>query len=504
MLYVRMVFIMLVSLYTSRIVLNTLGVVDYGIYNVVGGVVAMLVTLNGALTGTSSRFITYAIGKGDFTQLRKTFNSCVTIHLIISGVILLITETAGLWFVMNKLVIPSDRMAAAMWVYQCSVLSMSVSIVTAPYNALIIAHERMSAFALVSVFEATAKLGAVVSIAWFLYDKLIVYAILILVIQIIIMLLYFFYCKRKFKEAKRNKLCWEKKLSREMLSYAGWSIGGYLSIIAYTQGINILLNLFFGPVVNAARAIAIQVQNAVMQFYQNFLMAVVPQITKSYAQNDFEYLHTLIIYSSKFAFFLQLIIAFPIFLQADYILKLWLGIVPDYTVSFVRIMLLVCIVYTLSFPLVKAIYATGNIRKYQTLETAILVSVVPIAYVALKFAHISPVGVFAIYLGIEVIAQIVRVLIICPRIKMEVKRYFWDIVMPVVKTLFCVLLLGVAYFQISYRHTFSGFVMVTAISLFACGLVIVVAGLNRKERRFVAEKIKNRIPGFQRKHDERS
>lgn len=332
MLYIRMLLIIVVTLYTSRIILNTLGVEDYGIYNVVSGVIVMLSFLNSSLGGAGARFIAFTLGKGKQDELKRIFSTVLCVHFILAGGIFIMGETVGLWFVLHKLVIPVERLTAALWVYHCSILTTVVAIISVPYNSLIIAHERMGAFAYISIIEVILKLFVVGLLVYIPYDKLIVYAILYLVVQVIIRLIYNYYCFTHFPESK-TPLKWYPHLLKKIAVYAGWTINGNLAVIGYTQGINILLNLFFGPVVNAARGIAVQVQAAVMTFVQNFQMAIRPQIIKSYAISDLEYMQTLVIASSKYGLFLMLILAFPIFLCIKSVLNIWLGIVPEYTVS---------------------------------------------------------------------------------------------------------------------------------------------------------------------------
>ena len=316
LLYARMLLVMAVTLYTSRVVLRALGVEDYGIYNVVGGVVAMLGFLNGSLTAATSRFLTFELGKGDDGDLNRVFRCSVTVHYLLAVLILLFAETAGLWFVLEKLVIPAERLNAALWAYQCSVFTILVSIVSTPYNALIVAHERMEAFAYISVAEVLLKLGVAFAIIQPVGDKLIVYALLLAFAQFLVRLLYTVYCSRYFPGI-RSRLLWDKEISSKIFSFAGWAMNGNLAVMGYTQGLNILLNLFFGPSVNAARGIAVQVQSAVSQFFNNFFIAVIPQIVKSYAQNDLESMHKLIIGSSKYAFFLALLLVVPLMVTTE-------------------------------------------------------------------------------------------------------------------------------------------------------------------------------------------
>ena len=293
LLYFRMLVTMAVSLYTSRVVLNILGVEDFGIYNVVGGIVAMFGFINGSMTSATQRYLTFELGQNNRAQLTKVFSTSLSIHGIISFLIIVLAETVGLWFLWNKMQIPADRMNAAFWVFQCSVAASVIMIMSVPYNAAIIAHERMSAFAYISIIEVSLKLLIVCFLRYFHTDKLILYAALIVIVQFLIRLCYSWYCNRHFNETK-YRWSWDKGLFKEMTGFASWNMFGSLAAITFTQGLNLLLNMFFGPVVNAARGIAVQAQTAIGQFSSNFQTALNPQITKSYATGDMEYMHGLI------------------------------------------------------------------------------------------------------------------------------------------------------------------------------------------------------------------
>lgn len=303
MLYIRMLFMMGVSLFTSRVILETLGVEDFGIYSVVGGIITMFAFINGGMVSATQRFITFEIGKGNVEKLKSVFSTSLQIHALISLIIILLGETVGLWFLYEKMVIPEARMDAAMWVYQCSIIACVVNIMSIPYNADIVAHEKMSAFAYISIVEVSLKLIIVYLLLLSPWDKLIVYAILLLLVQFSIRFVYSHYCHKHFEETN-YKHQWNKPLLYEMISFAGWSFWGSLSVVLYTQGLNMLLNVFFGPVVNAARGIAVQVQSAVQQFTTNFQMALNPQITKNYAVGDLDQMHSLMFRSARFSFFL--------------------------------------------------------------------------------------------------------------------------------------------------------------------------------------------------------
>lgn len=487
LLYVRMVFLMAVTLYTSRVVLRMLGVTDFGIYNVVGGVVTMLGFVSGSLGGATSRFITFELGRGEQGDVRHVFRCAVSVHYLLAGIVLLVAETAGLWFVMERLVIPPERMAAAMWVYQCSVLTFVVSILSAPYNALIIAHERMGAFAYISIFEALAKLLAVFSLAWSVSDRLATYAVLLLAVQVSIRLAYNFYCVRHFPETDARWL-WDRGLSRRLFSYAGWTLNGNLAVIGYTQGINVLLNLFFGPAVNAARGVAVQVQSAVNQFFSNFMMAVRPQIVKSYAQGNLVYMHGLVLSSSRYSFYLVLLISVPVLVNAEYILSLWLGTVPAHTAAFTRLMVVACMNYALSNPTLMAIHATGDLKKFQLVEGSLLLTVLPVAYLLLAYAHISPEAVFMVYLVIETLTQFVRVWIVYPRIGLARRRYLTEVLGPIAGVCLPLLPIGWAL-HLHAATSWTGLLANSSLCVACTTLILAVFGLRRSERQFVRARI---------------
>jgi O-antigen/teichoic acid export membrane protein len=476
-----MLFVLAISLYTSRVILNALGVEDYGIYNVVGGVVMMLSFISNSMAGASSRFITYSLGKGNETDLKNTFSSILYVHYMLAIAIILLAETIGLWFVSTKLVIPPDRFIASMWVYQCSILSVAFGIVSVPYNSLIIAHEKMNAFAYISVLEVILKLAVAITVKYITVDKLIIYAIFVLIIQVTIMLLYIIYCKKKFIESN-SRAKYHKRTVKTILSFSCWTMNGNLAVAGYTQGLNILLNLFFGTIVNAARGIAVQVQNAVMNLVSNFQVAIKPQIVKSYASNDFQYMHTLILAASKWGYYLMLIIATPILLCADSILKLWLGVVPAYTVGLVRIMLIGCLLQPLSNAIISAIHATGDIKKFQIYEGTTLLLVVPIAYILLRWFNITPEMVMLVYVAIEILAQCIRIWIVLPKIRMDYSLYFKKAIYPLVSPTIC--MFALLYFcRINEELSFfavAGYVVLSIIYIIIC---ICVLGVTKEERK---------------------
>lgn len=384
LLYIRMLFIMAVSLYTSRVILQTLGVDDYGIYNVVGGFVAMLAYLNSVFVDSSQRFISYTIGLGDRERLRKVFITSFTIQIIIAAIILIAAETIGLWFVNNKLVIDPSRLNAANWVYQCSILSLIVTILNVPHRACIVAHEQMSIYAYVSIVEAVLKLVIVYLLLIVDMDKLILYSLSYLFVSIVIPLWFTIYCIRRNEESSLG-VGLDKDTFREMFSYSVWIMVGNLGFSFKDQLSNIIMNLFLGTVINAARGIATQVNGVIMSFANNFLMALSPQITQQYAAKNYDRCVSLTNVGARFSFYLMGIITIPLIVNINYVLHLWLGIVPEYTSAFVVITLIASVYYAASKTLTVAIQASGDVKLFQIVISLIMLTEIPIAYVLLKF-----------------------------------------------------------------------------------------------------------------------
>lgn len=485
LLYIRMLFIMAVQLFTSRVVLNTLGVVDYGLYNVVGGIVTMFAFLNGAMVTSTQRYITFELGKGNLQRLKEVFTTCVQIHLIISLIIIILGETVGLWFLYEKMVIPEERFTAAMWVYQLSILTMCVQVMSVPYNSDIVAHERMGIFAAISVIEVILKLAVVYMLVIGNFDKLILYAIFIAIIQLLIRLFYTKYCNKHFPESRLIRT-FDKQLMSEMGKFMGWNIWGNLAATLFGTGVNLLLNMFFGPVVNAARAIAVQVETTIANFSTNFLMAVTPQLTKLYAQRNLQDMHKLLFRASKFTFMLLLVLSLPVVIEAEMILKVWLKIVPDYTVIFLRLLLCIVIVDSVAKPLMTAAAATGDVKLYQSLIGGILLSIVPVAYVVLKLGG-SPESVYLVHIIICVVAFVTRLWVIKPMIKLSLRQYFSCVIFR------CLIVLAVSLplcILIKYILPVGILpsIIVCAVSIVVALAVSYLLGLTTSERQFVHTK----------------
>lgn len=491
LLYVRMLFTMAIGLYTGRVVLNTLGVTDYGIYNVVGGVIAMLGFLTGSMSAASSRFITYDLGKGDMAVMKKTFGNILSIHFILAGIILFFGETIDLWFVLNKLQIPADRMTAALWVYQFSVFTSILSVISVPYNAAIIAHERMKAFAYIGIIDAVLKLLIVYMLLVIPFDKLKVYALLFFCIQVFDRIVYGVYCTRHFMETKA-KPTFDGKLFKEIFSFAAWTMNGNLAVIGYTQGINILLNMFFGPAVNAARGVAVQVQGVVQNFCNNFQMALNPQLTKSYAQNDLQHMHQLLKVSSKFSFFMLFFISLPLMFEAPLVLKWWLGIVPEHTVNFLRLILCSSMLFTLSNPLVVSIHATGRIKRFQAIEGTMLLCIVPIAYLLLKLFGIPPEYVFCVHIVVDACTQYARMRIVLPMIGMRVVEYVKEVVVPLVKVVVLAPILPLLVYHFT-EQSVATFFLVCVVSVLSVSACVYFIGCTKREQEFANKKISSII-----------
>lgn len=474
-----MILTMLVSLYTSRVVLSTLGVEDYGIYNVVSGFVTMFGFLNNSMSRATQRFLTFEIGRENYTQLRNVFSMSLNIHYFIAFVVFLFAELIGMWFFNNQLNVPSDRMYAARWVYQLSILSLMVNIISVPYNAMIIAYERMNIFAWVSIVEVSLKLLIVFMLQLFGFDKLILYAILILIVSLAIRLIYAKYCDAKFKESK-FRWYWDKEMFKVLLSFAGWNLWGNIASVLTGQGVNILLNIYFGPVVNAARGIAFQIKGAIISFVQNFQMALNPQIIKSFAINDITYMHQLTFQGSKFSFYLLLILSLPVLFETEFILNLWLKVVPDYTIVFTRLIILNILIDSISGPLMTAAQATGKIKLYQGVVGGVLLLNLPLSYVFLIFGY-SPETTFIIGIFISIIALFIRLIILQKIIRLKIIDFFTSVIFKLlIVTIVSIIppMLICSFLDESIMRI----ILVTFLSIFSSIITIYFLGLTVSER----------------------
>lgn len=478
-LFFRMLLTMLVSLYTSRVVLSTLGVEDFGIYNVVGGFVTLIGFLKSAMATATNRFLAYEIGRNDAFQLRNVFSMSINIQIIIAFIILVLAETIGLWFVNTQINIPEDRMLAARFVFHFSVFALLVNIISVPYNALIMAREKMNIFAYISFIEVGMKLLIVFMLQWFGFDKLKFYAILLFCLEILLRFLYNLYCNLKFSESK-YRFFWDISLFKTLVSFAGWNLWGAASTVVKGQGVNILLNIFYGPIVNAARGISYQVSGAVTQFVQTFQLALNPQIIKSYAADDLKYMHQLVFQGAKYSYFLMLILSLPVLLETELILKIWLNKAPDYSVIFTQLIIINILIDSISGPLMTAAQASGNIKLYQGVVGGLIILNLPISYLFLNFGS-SPEVTFYISIGISFIALFVRIKFLRFLVKMKERDFYNDVFLKIIIVTFVAIIFPLLIrFFIStsiYR-----LIIQILISIISCITTIYFFGLSRTER----------------------
>ena len=488
LLYVRMLFLMVVSLFTSRVILNTLGVEDFGIYNVVGGIVAMFTIISGSLTSAISRFLTFELGKGDKEKLKTIFSTSVNIQLGLSAIIILIGEIVGIWFLNNQMNIPAERMMAANYILQCSLGIFVLNLLSVPYNASIIAHEKMGAFAYISILDIILKLAVAYAIMLFPFDRLISYGVLLLAESIFIRLIYGLYSKRNFEECTYH-LIYDKAVLRKMVSFAGWNFLGVTAGTLNTQGVNILMNVYFGVTVNAARGIAVQAGAAISQFVQSFTTAVNPQITKSYAVGDITYMHTLVCQSSKFSAYLFLLMAIPLSVETPEIFEMWLKNPPEYAVLFFRLSLLGTLMDSvLSNSLMTAIFATGDIKKYQVYVTICGGTVFPLSWLAYLMGA-SPDSTYIIYFLIYCVVLYVRLYVIQQKVHLQIKEYARRVLVKFipVAVLSYLVPISIAYLM---PASFGRILITTIVSVVITCAIIYSIGLTIGERNMVMSKVK--------------
>ncbi|WP_455629946.1 lipopolysaccharide biosynthesis protein [Parabacteroides sp.] len=481
-----MLFLMLVSLYTSRVTLEVLGINDFGIYNAVGGVVAMFSILSGSLSAAISRFITYELGEGNEEKLKTIFSSALTIQAILCLLVLVFAETIGLWFLNVKMNIPIERVAAANWVFQFSILTFSISLISIPYNAAIISHERMTLFAYISVLEAIGKLLIAYLITVSFGDKLAIYSALICLIAFMSNCVYRVYCKRHFREC-HYCFIWDRLLLKQMFGFAGWNFIGASAAVLRDQGGNIVINLFCGPVVNAARAIAFQVNGSIHGFVANFMTALNPQITKAYAAGENEYMMSLIFQGARLSFYMLLLLSLPVLVNTHYILQLWLNVVPDHTVFFVRLVLIFAMCESVSNPLITAMLATGDIKKYQIVVGGLQMMNLPVSYVLLRLGFFPEI--------ILVVAIIISQCCLAARLFMLRRMIHLSVVDYLRKVYWNVLFVSVLsaippFFVSSYvEKTFLSLLAVSIFSLCTTFCVVFYIGCTKNEQRFILDKV---------------
>lgn len=422
-LYSRMFILMLVTFYTSRVLLKELGVEDYGIYGIVGGIVALFSSLRGLFATATQRFLNFEMGKGNMNALNQVFNMSIFINICICIIFFIITETFGLWFLKNKLVIDPERLEAAYWVFHCSVIAAMISILTIPFDAIIIANERMSIYAYLSILDAILRLAIIFILPFVNIDKLIAYAVLVILVSLIIRSLNSIYCKRTFPECK-YKFYWSKDLFKEMATFAGWNFAGNLAFAMVNEGLNILLNIFGGVVANAARSIAYQIKNAITMLLNNAVLAIEPQATKSYAKGEKNTFLKILFTISKVIAYLYLLIGFPLYFYTENILQIWLNNnIPEGSIIFIQGILIYLAIRSFHQPIDIFFFITGNLKKYQTVELCILTLTLPVSYIGLKFYNMPLDYVFVVMSLIEIINLACIILIAHKTGEFNLKQY---------------------------------------------------------------------------------
>jgi O-antigen/teichoic acid export membrane protein len=490
-LYLRMFIILIVSLFTVRIVIQTLGIEDYGVYNVVGGVVLALSFISKILSGASQRFFSYALGRNDKKQLEEVFTTISLCYFAVTILIVLLAESIGLWFVCNKMAIPNGRMVAALWVFQFAILSFVVSLLTNPYQAVIVSHENMSVYAYISIIEVVSKLLIVYLLLLLPYDKLKVYSILMFFTTLMVNSIYFLYCRHKYEES-RFHFSWNKQQFISVFSYSSWTLFGTIAGQCNTQGVNILLNLFFGPVANAAYSIGSQVSNHVQGFGLNFYTAVKPPLIKSYAQGDYEYMNKLFVFSSKALFVLLYFFILPIFVVTYDLLFFWLGKVEMYMVDFVRLFLIYTLLLSISFPITALIQAAGRVKIYHTLVDGFSLISLPTIYILFKLGFPAN-TCFYVTIFVFLIAHFIRLLVAKKviynfSIMGYLKHIGFPILIAVVLTLLPMLIVS-SYFD----KGIVGIIILVPISLFICIVTCYYVVFDIIERKQLIRLIRNKI-----------
>lgn len=485
LLYLRMMVVMFINLFAVRILLNSLGTEDYGIYNVVAGVVTMLVCVTAVLSTATQRYLSFALGEKDYPKLKNLFSASMNIYLALSIVVLLLGETIGLWFVNNYLVIPESRMLAANIIYQFSIFSFIATILIIPYTAAVIAHENMGIYAVVSTVDCLLKFTAASILIVLSADLLIVYVLGLLITSLIILASYYTICKRKYSECSYSRVT-DKSIYRELLSFSGWTFFGSVANVGMIQVNTILINLFFGPIVNAARAISLQVYNVVTSFCNSFIMAIRPPMIKSYAENDFSYLMKTFNLSNKVIYYCLLLICVPLYLEMNTILSVWLNISDELTVLFSRLILIYTVIITLHNPITIIIQASGNVKNYYVpVETFTLLSV-PVTYVMFKLGF-KPESTIEVMIAAAIVSHLIRLICLKRRlIDFKITNYLKEFVFPAI--IITSLVVFISYLaHTNTERPFIRLIIVTVLSILSTTTIAYVIGFNKVERSFIQE-----------------
>ena len=489
-LYFRTLFVMLVSLYTSRVILEILGVDDYGIYQVVGGMIAMFSILSSALSTAISRYLTYELGTGHTEKLRKIFSTSIIIQICLALVVFVVAELLSVWFIEHKMNVPESQLDATKWVLQFTLITFCVTLISVPYNAVIIAHEKMKAFAYISILEVSLKLGVCYLLLVSPINRLVSYAFLLMVVSIIIRLIYSWYCHRHFEECG-GKFGFDKLLFREMVSFSGWSFFSNSASILNNQGVTMLINVFFGLTVNAARGLAMQVESAVLQFVNNFTMAVNPQITKSYASGELDGMYKLVCRGAKFSYFAMLVLALPLFLEMKRVLTLWLGDVPEYTVIFAQLSLIMGMCDCIGTTGFTACMATGKLKTYALVIT-------PIGYLEFIFTWIlflygAPVvSTYYLFIGVKTMVIIARMFLLKKMVGMPVEMYIKEVFLPIILTTIVAIILPIFIYKLMTTSLLRFFVVIVS-AFISVVISTYFLGLSKNERISIKSKLLSRL-----------
>lgn len=490
MLYIRMFLMMAITLYTSRVILESLGVEDFGIYNVVGGVVVSFSVLTNALSGATTRFITFGLGKGDYEKLKDIFSTSVNIQIYLSIIIIVLAQTVGLWFLNTQMNIPSDRVEAANYIYEYSIITFIVRLILVPFNALIIAHEKMSFYAYISIIEAIMQLGIVYLLVFTPNDKLEAYGFLTMLVAVLVFIMYFIYCRVKFYEC-RYSFRFNKSTFKDMAGFAGWNFIGSASGILRNNGVDILVNIFFGVTFNAARGIAMQVNNAITKFTQGFMTAIRPQITISYAQNDIKRFHFLINQGTRISYYLMLLIALPVILEMKTILGIWLKDVPENAVLFTQLIIIDATVIGISQTIMTGVQATGNVKKYQIIVGLLNLLNLPVCLVAFYLGGAAYLT-YIIGICIELCCLFARLLLCKRLIGLNIELFLKSVIYNIFQVTFVSIIFPVLLVNVLEPSYFRLIITVFLTALCSM-LVIYILGLNDVERVFIKNKILNKL-----------
>lgn len=490
-LYIRTLVSMIVSLYTSRKILEALGIEDFGIMSVVGGVISLMAFINGSMSVATQRYLTFELGRGSDSQYNKVFNIAVYVHAIMALIVLVVAETAGLWFVNTHLNIPVSRIEAANWIYQATILAALLGIIQTPYNASIVSYEHMHICAYVGLGETFARLMIVIALLYYPYDRLAVWGFALFAIQLTVSMYYRVYCIRKLNGCRLSLRMWDMTLLKSMMGFTGWNMFGTIAWTLKDQGGSVLLNIFGGPVYNAARGVSSQVTGAVRGLIGGFQTAVNPQLTKTYASGDTDVTCSLLCKSSKISFFLMLIVSVPVLFEIEYILGVWLVEVPPMAGLFTRLVILESLLDTLGGPMITSLMATGRIKWYQIVVGTILLLNIPVAYLMLKRgSHIAtPLVVSVIFM---ILGNASRLIFCRKMIGLSLRRYIHDVILPISMVSVLALVPGLLILH-SLEPGWLRLIIMTVLSFAVIVITVFSLGFNQSERDFIIGIIRPRI-----------